>query len=28
VVVRFTQGKQLVKVVYVNDRLLNLVVGP
>ena len=28
VVVRFTQGKELVKVVYVNDRLLNLVVGP
>ena len=28
VVVRFTEGKQLVKVVYVNDRLLNLVVAP
>jgi hypothetical protein len=27
-VTRFTEGKALIKVVYVKDRLLNLVVGP
>ncbi len=27
-VTRFTEGKELIKVVYVKDRLLNLVVGP
>jgi leucyl-tRNA synthetase len=27
-VTRFTEGKDLIKVVYVKDRLLNLVVGP
>ncbi len=27
-VIRFTEGKPLIKVVYVKDRLLNLVVGP
>ena len=27
-VTRFTEGKPLIKVVYVKDRLLNLVVGP
>ena len=27
-VTRFTEGKEQIKVVYVKDRLLNLVVGP